>query len=98
MNSLQIIYLEKKAAAPVVAVPDNRYRLLITLQRTDRPRYWNFLCINCGTKVVELQNLEVLAADDFYDPQNVNNSAIGRHCKGHIDGLACPYSYFFNVR
>lgn len=75
--------------------PDTRYRLLITLQRSDRPRYWNFLCFNCGHKVVELQNLEVYTIDDFYDPQNINNAAIGKHCVG--DGKQCPYTYFFKV-
>ncbi len=83
----------------VLTQPDNRYRLLVTLIRSDRPRYWNFLCFNCGSKVVELQNLEVMGVDDFYDPQNLNNAGIGRHCKGRTeDGIDCPYSYFFNVR
>lgn len=93
MNSLEIQFRAK------VAVRDNRYRLLITLIRADRPRYWNFLCFNCGTKVVELQNLEVITVDDFYDPQNVSNTAIGKHCKGTVsDGLPCQYSYFFHVQ
>lgn len=92
MNSLEIIFKTK------LVVQDKRYRLLVTLLRADRPRYWNFLCFNCGSKIVELQNLEVIGIDDFYDPQNVNNTAIGRHCKGlQGDGLACPYSYFFHV-
>lgn len=77
---------------------DRRYRMLVSLMRSDRPRYWNFLCHNCGSKIVELQNLEVLAGTDFYDPQDINNSAIGRHCKGTMDGFACPYSYFFHVQ
>lgn len=76
-------------------VADNRYRLLITLIRSDRPRYWNFLCFNCGHKVVELQNLEVLTVDDFYDPQNINNAAVGKHCVGNEK--LCPYTYFFKV-
>ena len=77
-------------------VPDNRYRCLITLVRSDRPRYWNFLCFNCGHRIVELQNMEVYTIDDFYDPQNVNNSAVGLHCVGQ--GRQCPYSYFFHVQ
>lgn len=90
MNQLEVIIRTK------VAVQDNRYRVLVTLIRSDRPRYWNFLCFNCGTKIVELQNLEVYGADDFYDPQNVNNSAVGRHCIGQEH--KCPYSYFFHVQ
>jgi len=92
MNNLQIIFNTR------IALRDKRYRLLVTLMRSDRPRYWVFLCVNCGSKIVELQNLEVIGADDFYDPQNINNSGIGRHCKGTtLDGLACPYTYFFHV-
>lgn len=102
MNELEAAFRSPKVTVTViqtVAVPDKRYRLLVTLIRSDRPRYWNFLCFNCGSKVVELQNLEVLGVDDFYDPQNVNNTGIGRHCKGKdSEDIDCPYTYFFNVR
>lgn len=77
---------------------DKRYRCLVTLVRADRPRYWNFLCHNCGSKVQELMNYEISGVDDFFDPQNVNNHAVGRHCKGTLpNGLGCPYSYFFRL-
>lgn len=95
MNQLEITFRAK-----ITVVSDSRYRCLITLIRSDRPRYWNFKCFNdgCDYKVAELQNYEVLAADDFYDPQNVNNAAVGRHCKGTLpNGTACPYSYFFKL-
>lgn len=92
MNELQITFIRKKVER------DKNYRLLVTLIRSDRPRYWNFLCINCGSKVVELQSMEVVGLDDFYDPQNVNNSGIGRHCKGILPGgLPCQYMYFFHL-
>jgi len=95
MNELELIFI--KRVQPVER--DRRYRILVTLIRSDRPRYWNFLCNNCGSKVVELQNLEVIGADDFYDPQNVNKDGIGRHCKGTLaDGLPCHYTYFFHVQ
>lgn len=94
MNQFEIIFRTR-----IAVVADQRYRLLIILRRSDRPRYWNFLCFNCGSKVVELQNLEVLTVDDFYDPQNINNTGIGRHCKGLLpDGLPCQYTYFFHVQ
>lgn len=96
MNELEIMFIKKRT---VVVVPDKRYRVLVSLIRADRPRYWNFLCNNCGSKLVELQNLEVISIDDFYDPQNVRNDGIGRHCKGILpDGLPCQYSYFFHVQ
>ncbi len=93
MNALEVSYRSR------IVVRDRRYRLLVSLIRSDRPRYWNFICFNCGSKVVELQNLEVTSVDDFYDPQNLNNSGIGRNCKGtQSDGLPCPYTYFFHVQ
>lgn len=96
MNSLQLVFINR-VPKPVAAVPDKSYRILVTLIRSDRPRYWNYLCSNCGSKVMELQNYDVIANDDFYDPQNAQNAAVGRHCKGSIDGLPCPYHYFFKL-
>lgn len=99
MNELQRSLHTKIVANVPVGAPDKRYRCLVSLVRADRPRYWNYLCSNCGSKVVELQNLEVLTVDDFYDPQNINNVGIGKHCKGvQSNGLSCFYTYFFNVR
>lgn len=96
MNQIQIAFINRRQIQPE---RDKRYRLLVRLQRSDRPRYWNFLCHNCGSKVVELQGLEVIAVDDFFDASNINNAGIGRHCKGTLPtGQACPYTYFFNVQ
>ncbi len=95
MNSLEVTFRAK------TVITDKRYRILVTLIRSDRPRYWEFTCVNgaCKTKIVDLQNLDVVGLDDFYDPQNINNTGIGRHCKGtQVDGLPCPYSYFFHVQ
>lgn len=77
---------------------DNKYRVLITLLRSDKPRYWNFLCHNCGSKIVEIQNMEVFAATDLWDTQDINNTAIGRHCKGeNSKGFGCQYMYYFHI-
>ena len=82
-----------------ITVPDNRYRCLVMLMRSDRPKMWTFSCVRCGTKVCELMNSEVYAIDDFYDPQNMNTMGAGRHCKGRLkDGSSCPYTYFFNLQ
>lgn len=97
MNELEAQFRKARMiiVQPVV-VRDNRYRCLVSLRRSDRPRYWNFLCHNCGSKVAELQNYEVLGIDDFYDPANAQNAAVGRHCKGTLpNGAPCQYSYFF---
>ena len=92
MNILQVTYMQKK----VQAEQDRRYRMLVNLQRSDRPRYWKFLCVNCGSFIAELQGFEAIGLNDFYDPQNPQNASIGRHCKGTLPtGQACPYSYYF---
>lgn len=96
MNSLELSLRSKTAV-----VPDKQYRLLVTLIRSDRPRYWKFKCFNdeCSGKIVDLQNLEVIGIDDFYDPQNLNNYGIAVHCKGTLpNGLPCCYSYVFHVQ
>lgn len=99
MNELQIIFTKKHAVQPIKVVEDRHYTTLVSLQRVDRPRYWTFLCPNCGSKIAELNNLEVYAINDFFDPANLNNSGVGRKCKGYIaaSGLPCPYKYFFSV-
>ncbi len=91
MNSLEISFRAK-------GTPDNRYRCLVSLIRADRPRYWNFLCVNCGKKVVELQNYEVIGLTDFYDARDLNNNGVGRSCKTFDkESGGCPYIYFFNL-
>lgn len=95
MNQLEITFRQKVV---INQVPDNRYRILVSLIRSDRPRFWNFMCHNCGSKVAELLNQEVVGLDDFFDPQNPANHGIGRHCKGTMpDGLPCRYSYYFQL-
>ena len=97
MNELEVIFINK--TRKVLVEQDKRYRVIVTLIRSDRPRYWNWLCVHCGSKVVELQNYDVIAVDDFYDPQNVRNAGVGKHCKGFLpDGLPCQYSYFFRLQ
>lgn len=91
--------LERVFRAKIVLIPDNKYRMMVTLMRSDRPVMWNFLCFNCGSKVCELNNSAPVGVSDFYDPQNVANSGVTRHCKGTLkNGLPCQYSYFFNLQ
>lgn len=82
----------------IEAAPDKRYRVKVNMMQANRPRYWIYLCNNCGSKIAEVQNLEVYSTDDFYDPQNINNTGIARHCKGYKDGMECPYTYLFQVQ
>lgn len=91
MNSLQIAFVNR-------GMPDRRYRLMVSLIRSDRPRVWGFLCMNCGSKICDLVNKEVYDATDFYDASLLENAGVSRDCKGSLpNGLACPYTYFFNT-
>lgn len=101
MNELQKQILLRRSIRiemSVQTVPDKRYRCLVTLIRSDRPRYWYYLCSNCGARVAQILNQEVYSTDDFFDPQNINNTAIGRDCKGELDGVPCNYTYLFHSR
>lgn len=91
MNSLEIIFQTRKVE------PDRRYRVLVSLQRADRPRYWIFHCPNCGTKLCELQSQEVISMQDFFDAQNVNNHGVGIRCNGAYKGEYCRYWYFLQL-
>jgi len=79
------------------AVPDRKYRVMVNLIRADKPRYWNFLCLNCGAVVVHLANTEVYSLDDFWDPQDINLYGVAKDCKGTLaTGESCFYTYFFH--
>lgn len=99
MNELER-HARRKITVSIQLVPDSHYGVLVRLMRADRPRYWNYLCNSCGSKVAELMNYEVYGVDDFFDSQNVNNHAVARHCKGTTPGtgLPCPYKYFFQLQ
>lgn len=95
MNELQKIIIIRQQRVSVEQ--DRRYRIMVTYIRSDRPKYWNFLCPHCGTKVCELNNADIIAFDDFYNPDDYTGNT--RHCKGSLPGgLPCQYSYFFHLQ
>jgi len=82
-----------------ITVPDNRYRCLVSLMRSDRPQVFTFECMKCHSKVCQIVNSDIFAIDDFYDPQNIAYSGVSKDCKGiTTDGLPCRYTYFFNLQ
>lgn len=91
MNKLEISFRTRKVE-PVLE-PDKRYRVLVQLIRSDRPRFWKFHCPHCKHPLVELQNKDIEVITDFYDPQNLNNGAVGIRC----DGPYCRYYFYFTV-
>lgn len=67
---------------------DQRYRTTITLVAEKRPRYWEFHCPACKTKVCELSGVMVSITDladvdavPDYQPAPVLYECTGRFCR-----------------
>lgn len=73
--------------------PDHRYRVLISLHRSDRPKYWTFSCHNCKADVCEMVNSEVAAVNDLIDMDNVDIVGNGWRCPGKF----CRRWYYFSL-
>ena len=72
---------------------DRRYRVLVLLQRSDRPRYWTFHCPHCTNPLSEIVNSDVVAISDTFDMQNTSLSTNGLRC----DGKFCRWWYYFSL-
>lgn len=74
--------------------PDKEYRLLILLQRTDRPHYWSPFCLRCGENLhIDLLKCEIQAISDLVEMETGNNIAIGITCPGRY----CRTKYYFKL-
>jgi hypothetical protein len=63
---------------------DKRYRLSIILAAEKRPKYWDFHCCRCTTKIVELSGV-VLAISDVSDLEaqpEYQAAPLNVECKG----------------
>lgn len=76
---------------------DRKYRILVMLQRSDRPKYFLFHCQYCGRPVCELVNSEVYAVSDAMDMNNTDLVAVGIRCGGRLNGFACQTYYYFRL-
>lgn len=78
---------------------DRRYRILVNLVRSDRPRYWTWNCPHCQYRVCELANGEVTSMTDFIDMQNMDKTLVGMRCGGRSPtGIGrCDFWYYFNL-
>lgn len=82
---------------------DRRYRVLVLLQRVDRPKYWTFKCFQCGADVGEVVNAEVQAVSDLVDTESVGNMIVGHRCNGRlgVDAFGkvmhCGIWYYFKL-
>lgn len=73
--------------------PDRRYRLLVMLQRSDKPNYWTAHCMKCQHPLVEILNAEIEAISDLVSMEDTSNIGIGMRCPGKY----CRYWYYFKL-
>lgn len=78
---------------------DLRYRILVNLVRSDRPRYWTWHCPNCQMRVAELANADVMSCSDIIDMKNQEKTLVGVRCGGRSPlGVGrCDTWYYFNL-
>lgn len=74
---------------------DKRYRVLVLLQRSDRPRYYDFHCPQCQMKVCELSGSDVVAMQDVLDTSGL--PLVGVRCDGRFQGGYCRTYYYFSL-
>lgn len=82
----------------VVVEPDRRSRMLIMLQRADRPIYTVWHCPYCTNQLCEILNANVTAMSDLVATEDINNVGVGFKCNGRSfispTGKCNTYFYF----
>lgn len=65
---------------------DQRYRLSITLLAEKRPKYWDFHCCRCTTKICELSGIVVAVSDsaDISVVPEFQPTPLAIECKGRF--------------
>ena len=74
---------------------DQRYRLTVILVADRRPKYWDFHCVKCKGKVVELSGTVMSISDvsdlsviPEYEPAPMIYKCDGKYCKIHYEFLS----------
>lgn len=76
--------------------PDRRYRVLVNLTRSDRPRYWVFSCPHCKQDVAEINNSLIASMSDLID-YDAANELVGVRCDGRYAQGRCGIWYYFKL-
>lgn len=83
--------------------PDRRYRVMVLLNRSDRPTHYKFHCPRCTAWVAEIVNAQVVAMSDMVSFTESTNPMLGVQCDGRIfDGgdthlTKCRIFYMFSM-
>lgn len=76
---------------------DRRYRMLVSLVRTDRPTHWKWHCPRCTMPVAEFINSDVIATTDLMDFDNPDTHLVGVRCDGRYQGARCSFWFYFSI-
>lgn len=78
---------------------DTKYRILVLLQRSDRPDFFSFHCPRCNMKVADLANGQMVGMTDVIDFDSRFNLGIGVPHRGRLgDGNGfCSIIYYFTL-
>lgn len=82
-----------------MAENDRRYRIMVNLVRTDRPRYWTWHCPHCQFPGGEMVNTEIASMTDLMDMGNLEKAMVGHRCGGRspIGRGRCDFWFYFNL-
>lgn len=76
---------------------DYRYRMLVILERSDRPQVFVFHCPRCTMRICELVNSEIVAMTDIVDFSNLDKTLVGYRCGGRFQGDRCDLWLYFSL-
>jgi hypothetical protein len=81
-----------------MAYTNERYRVLVMLRRSDRPKSYDFHCFRCNMLIAEISGQDVVAFDDAI--QVYQKVTHGVKCQGRLDRRLsgtgrCNLMYFF---
>jgi hypothetical protein len=86
---------------PNIIMADKKYRVLVGLKVSERPKSYNFYCFRCNNMVAEISGKDVIVFDDAASVyQRVTT---GVKCRGRLapeervpgENNHCPVHYYF---
>lgn len=88
------MYSFHNTVRPVRAATDLRYRIQILLIASERPRYWRFHCMRCGTATGGELSGEILMVTDVAETENTpdfNHLPVAVECRRKNCGLVYEF-------
>lgn len=93
MDIPEHLRITKVTVTQIPAESDRRYRVMVLLQRSDRPKYWTFNCPQCTMPVCELNGVDVIGLTDLVALGADDTGLVGVRC----DRGSCRWWYYFKL-